>query len=143
MKAIVKKPLYLGIQYRVDHMNKCKSKQMLLCMAGIKITKGNNVSSNTKNVGTSLAITFVPIHIGHPVAGHHHYTLGTHYCYNKSDRKVTYTRNGSVISALESSPEKTFGRKGTNSILFYVQKKWLGRVQSLSLLEARPEAIWL
>ena len=45
-------------------------------------------------------ITFVSIHVGHPVAGHHHYTLGTHYCYNKSDRKVTYTRNGSVISAL-------------------------------------------
>ena len=82
-------------------MNKCKSKQswVRLCMAGIKTTKGN-VSSNTKNVGTSLAITFVPIHIGHPVAGHHHYTLGTRYGYNKSDRKVTYTRNGSVISAL-------------------------------------------
>ena len=45
-------------------------------------------------------ITFVSIHVGHPVAGHHHYKLGTHYCYNKSDRKVTYTRNGSVISAL-------------------------------------------
>ena len=88
-------------------------------MAGIKSTKGN-VSSNTKNVGTSLAITFVPIHIGHPVAGHHHYTLGTRYGYNKSDRKVTYTRNGSVISALLWAQRNKF-----DSLLR--PKKWPGR----------------
>ena len=97
-------------------VNKCWAG---LCMAGIKTTKGN-VSPNTKNVGTSLAITFVPIHIGHPVAGHHHYTLGTRYGYNKSDRKVTYTRNGSVISTLLWAQRNKF-----DSLLR--PKKWPGR----------------